>query len=295
MANSALGPIRAVTTTAPDLEAVEAAYARYLGYRVIARGRVAEATAIGWGAPRVAGAGFLVMAPESGEEVYLRFVQQASVPGFRPLTSFGWNATEILVQDVEALAARLAGSPFRLIGGPKPLDNLPDIHAMQVIGPADEILYLTWKKPVTLEIPVAKSFVDYCFITVGGGPDMEALRGFYRTAFGNDSTPPRAFHIGVISDANHLPPETTYPLSLVMLSADRKIELDGYPPQMGARPKTPGFLPPGMAIVTFEHGKLDTAPQGVGPITEAAFPPFPDHRTLTVAGAAGELIELVEV
>jgi hypothetical protein len=290
-----LGLIRAVTTTAPDLHAVEDAYRQYLGYRVVARGQIDTPTALGWGAPAVEGADYLAMMPASGEEVYLRFVAQKPVDGFKPLTTFGWNATEILVQDVEALAAKLSGSAFAIIGEPKPLDNLPDIHAMQVMGPADEILYLTWKKPVTPDIPVARSFVDYCFITVGGGPDMESLRNFYRTAFGNESTTPRAFHIGVLTAANQLPPDTTYPLSLVALRADRKIELDQYPPSFGPRPKSQGGLPPGMAIVTFEAGKLpDGVPGAVGPATPSRLPPFRDHRTLTVAGAAGELIELVE-
>jgi catechol 2,3-dioxygenase-like lactoylglutathione lyase family enzyme len=291
-----LGKIRAVTTTAPDLKAIEAAYTEYLGYRVVARGRITEATAKGWGAPAVAGAGFLVMMPASGAEVYLRFVEQAPVPGFRPATSFGWNATEILVQDVEALAKRLRDSPFKIVGEPHPLDNLPDIHAMQVTGPAGELLYLTWKKPVTPDIPLARSFVDYCFIAVLGGPDMEAMRGFYRSTFGNDSTPPRAFHINVITDAGNLPPDTTYPLSLVPLQADSKLELDQYPPSARPRARPAGLLPPGMSIVTFEHGKLGAPfPTAVGPITPASVPPFPDHRTLTVTGAAGELIELVEV
>jgi hypothetical protein len=291
-----LGQIRAVTTTAPDLKAIEAAYTEYLGYRVVAHGQVAKATAAGWGAPAVAGAGYLVLAPESGAEVYLRFVEQKPVPGFRPAASFGWNATEILIQDVEALARRLRGSAFKIVGEPHPLDNLPDIHAMQVTGPAGELLYLTWKKPVTPDIPLARSFVDYCFIAVLGGPDMEAMRGFYRSTFGNDSTPPRAFHINVITDVANLPPDTTYPLSLVLLHADSKLELDQYPPAAGPRPRTPGFLPPGMSIVTFEYGKLGAPfPTAVGPITPASFPPFPDHRTQTLTGAAGELIELVEV
>jgi hypothetical protein len=291
-----LGPIRAVTTTAPDLQAIENAYTHFLGYRVVARGQIAKTTAEGWGAPAVAGNGYLVMMPASGAEVYLRFVEQKPVAGFKAVTSFGWNATEILVQDVEALAKRLANSPFRVIGEPKPLDNLPDIHAMQVEGPAGEILYLTWKKPVTPDIALAKSFVDYCFIAVLGGPEMEAMRNFYRSTFGNDSTPGRAFHIGVITAANHLPPETTYLLSLVSLRADSKIELDQYPPVAAARPRPSGGLPPGMSIVTFEYGRLDaTLPSAVGAITPAQFPPFRDHRTMTIAGAAGELIELVEI
>jgi hypothetical protein len=291
-----LGPIRAVTTTANNLDAVIDAYTLYLGYKVVEKGVVAPATAAGWGAPTVAGKPLVVMMPESGAGVYLRFVEQAAPAGFEALTSWGWNATEILVQDVEALAARLAHSPFRMIGQPKPLDGLPDIHAMQVIGPAGEALYLTWKKPVTPEVPVAQSFVDYCFIAVAGGPDIAAMRAFYQSRFGNESGLPRPVHIGVLSDANHLPAETTHPLSTVALGGASKIELDQYPPGTGARPRIAGGLPPGMALVTFEHGRFDGADLSpVGGIHEAMLPPYRDHQSITVAGAAGELIELIEV
>src|SRR5215213_2075840 len=89
-----LGQIRAVTTTAHDLAPVEAAYTRYLGYRVVERGRVPAETARAWGAPAVAGKGLLVMAPEAGEPTLLRFVEQEMPAGFKPMTSFGWNSTE---------------------------------------------------------------------------------------------------------------------------------------------------------------------------------------------------------
>jgi hypothetical protein len=50
-----------------------------------------------------------------------------------------------------------------------------------------------------------------------------------------------------------------------------------------------------MAIVTFEHGRFDGVPLApIGGIHPSVLPPFPDHRSMTVAGAAGELIELVE-
>ena len=290
-----LGPIRAVTTTANDLNAIIADYSHYLGYRVVKRGAISMDTATGWGAPAVAGKPFVVMMPESGVGVYLRFVEQRAPAGFQPMTSWGWNATEILIQDVEALATRLASSPFRIIGPPKALDGLPDIHAMQVIGPANEALYLTWKRPVTPDVLVAHSFVDYCFIAVAGGPDIEAMRDFYRTTFGNDSGAARAVHIGVLSDANHLPPETTHPLSTVTLGEGSKIELDQYPPGTGPRAVAQGDLPPGMSIVTFEHGRFDGVPlKPIGGIHPATLPPYPEHRSMTIRGAAGELIELIE-
>ena len=41
------------------------------------------------------------------------------------------------------MAAELASSPFRIIGGPADLSFSDQIRAMQVVGPAREVLYLT--------------------------------------------------------------------------------------------------------------------------------------------------------
>jgi catechol 2,3-dioxygenase-like lactoylglutathione lyase family enzyme len=298
MTGSILGPIRAVTTTAADLDAVEDAYARHLGYRVRARGVVAESTAIGWGAPAVAGKPLLVMAPQSGNPTVLRFVEQALPEGYRPCVTYGWNATEIVVQDTDALEAALKGSPFDIRFPPKPLDGLPDIRAMQGIGPAGELLYLTWiQKPIPgHDLPVAASFVDQCFIAVAGGPDMEAMRGFYRDVFGAQPGGVGHPRIGVISSAYGLSPETTFPLATVPLGGGSLIELDEYPPLATERPRPEGGLPAGMAIVTFECPDLArVAGRLIAPPAPAGLPPYEGRPTATLVGAAGELIELIEV
>lgn len=292
-----LGRICAVTTTASDLEAVEEAYARYLGYRAVERGTVAEATAAGWGAPSVAGKPLLVMMPESGEPTYLRFVQQEMPPGYKPLTTFGWNSTEIVVQNTDELEQRLKGSPFRIEFPPRPLDGLPDIRAMQGTGPAGEMLYLTWiQRPIPgHHLPVAKSFVDRCFIAVLGGPDMEAMRRFYRETFGNQPGEIAHPRIHALSAANGLPPETTHPLATVPLSGETLIEIDEYPKTATIRPRPAGGLPAGMAIVTFEYADIGgLAQRFIAPPAPSPLPPYKDHRTATLVGVAGELIELVE-
>jgi hypothetical protein len=293
-----LGPIRAVTTTASDLAAVEKAYVKELGYRVVEHAAVTETTAASWGAPAVAGRNMLVMMPESGEPTYLRFVQQDLPAGYKPLTTYGWNSTEIVVQNSDELYEKLKGTAFNITFEPHDLDGLPDIRAMQGYGPAGEMLYLTWiKRPVPgYDLPVAKSFVDRCFITVLGGPDMEAMRSFYRDVFGNESREPRETMALVVSAANGLPPTWKHPLSSLSLGGGSLIEIDEYPKVSTARPRKPGELPPGMAIVTFEYGNLDPlAARFITPPHASPIPPFADHRTATMIGAAGELIELVEV
>jgi hypothetical protein len=294
-----LGRIRAVTTTAHDLAAVEAAYSRHLGYRVVHRGRVPSATARSWGAPAVAGTGLLEMAPAAGEPTLLRFVEQAPPTGFKPMTTFGWNSTEIIVQDPDALEKRLETSPFRIVGPPKFLSGSAEIRAMQAIGPANEMLYLTAVvKPLPPErdMPRAEAFVGRCFIAVLGGPDIPTMNAFYTETFGRSASPPFNSPITALSRQNGLALDTRYDLAVVQLGGGTKLELDGYPRRAGPRPRPPGGLPPGMAIVSFESravdrlaGKMAAAPQ------PSELPgPFHGRRTGVITGAAGELIELID-
>jgi len=293
-----LKQIRAVTTTAADLKAVEDAYSRYLGYRTVQRGKVSHITAKGWGAPAVAGKNLLVMMPESGEQTYLRFVEQTLPAGFKPFTTYGWNATEIAVQDTDALIAGLQGSPFTVLFPPRDLSPGGDIRAAQVLGPAGEVLYLTTVGHETpgRDLHTAKSFVDRCFIAVAGGPDLEAMRSFYRDNFNSRPGPTLQSMLRVLSSANALPIETKYPICTIPLGGGTLIELDGYPDITKARARPPGGLPPGMAIVTFEHPRFESfAVKPFAPPHDCELPPYRDHKTVTVVGAAGELIELIEV
>ena len=77
------------------------------------------------------------------DDVHIRAIETAGVPGYRPLTTYGWNACEIIVDDVYAIAKRLTRSPFKILAGPTSLQFMPSIHAMQLAGPAGECLYLT--------------------------------------------------------------------------------------------------------------------------------------------------------
>ena len=96
------------------------------------------------------------------------------------------NAAELIVRDVDALADRLAASPFEVIGEPQDLSFSDDIRAMQILGPGRELLYLTqFKRPVPgLDVPTPRCDVDRTFIVILGGPSMEALQAFYADRFG---------------------------------------------------------------------------------------------------------------
>lgn len=288
-----LKSILIVTISVLNLGGVENAYREHLDYETVDRGIVSMKLGGVWDAEAMTDRNYLLMRPESEAPVYIRFIENDEVAGYTPMATNGWNATELLVEDPDALAAKLDDSPFAIIGPPKDLWDAPNApRALQTLGPGNEVLYLTRNGNFA-----TKSFVDRVFIMVVGGPSMDALSGFYRDKLGLEVGEAAPFPISVISNAQGRPAGTTYPLAVATVSKDFLIELDEYPADTPARPVTDRHLPPGTAMVTFEFaGELDdldvewrSKPRAI-----AAFPY--DGRDVGVTiGAAGEWIELVEV
>lgn len=262
-----------VVYTVADLASIEAAYTRWLGYQVIEQGHVPATLARAWEAPAIAGRAQLLLAPAAGEQVVLRFIEEPLAAGWRALTTFGWNVSEIVVEDVDALAASFTGSPFRIIGPPASLTRFPMIRAMQVIGPAGECLYFTQVGEGSgLELARAQAPVGRVFIVVAGGPDVRSMFSAY-AGFANSIDPPVRTAVKVISQALGLPDDTLHAHGLVKLGHGSLIELDEYPPLARVREVPAGALPPGMAVVSFA---VDGA-----------------HGSALRRGAAGERIHLV--
>jgi hypothetical protein len=276
---------------------MEQAYSGWLGYTAAGHGKVDKELAAVWAAPAMAGRPYVLMQPESKEKIYLRFVQVAPAPGYVPMKTFGWNAIEMLVQDPDALATRLAkpGSPFQIIGQPRPLGPNSPIRAMQAVGPAKEVLYLTRVPPGAEGRAGARTFVDRPFIMIVGGPQLDSLRDFYGTHFGAAIGATAQARMTVLNKAHGFDIETTHPLAVARLSPQYSIEMDGYPKTATERPTRAGELPPAIASVSFEVDSLDAVKAPLlAPARAIASQPYAGRRVGMLRGAAGELIELVE-
>ncbi|MBT78412.1 MAG: hypothetical protein CL798_09515, partial [Chromatiales bacterium] len=133
-----------VTISVLNLTSVEDAYHDHLGYTAVDQGELSAAVTKTWNTENMTGSKYLVMQPSSNEKVYLRFVENPTTADHTAMTTHGWNSTELLVKDPDTLAEQLADTPFTLIGPPKDLWPTPNApRAMQVLGPANEVLYLT--------------------------------------------------------------------------------------------------------------------------------------------------------
>jgi hypothetical protein len=276
-----LGAIRAVTLTATDLAGIEAAWTKFMGYKVVSRGAIAADTAESWGAPALRGKRYVILGPASGEPTYLRYVEQATPADYSAKGTYGWNATEITVQNNDELYEKLKGSPFKVARPPAMIPTYPYLKAMPATGPAGERLLLTWIMEKRPDLAAAQSFVGKTFITVQASPDLPGSIEYFRTTFGNTSSPIRK-----------LP---TLQLSVVTLKEGAKIEIDQHEPGGRPRPRVPGGLPPGLALVTFDCSSFDKmAGKFLKPPKKNVLEPHVGRRSGTMTGMAGELIELLE-
>ena len=287
-----------VTMLVTNLNAVEEAYDSYLGYQVVEEGQIDRSLGSVWGARGMNKHPYMIMQPKSGAEVYLRFIEDKSMTNYRPMGTHGWNSTEILVEDPDALAVQLSNSSFNIIGQPYDLYPTPDApRAMQVLGPSNEIIYLTRIIPggSGFNLGSAQSYVDRVFIMVVGGPSMKALQDFYSQKLNMPVTEASDWTIGVISRLNNLPEDTVYPLALVSFEQDFLIELDEYPSVVVARKRAVNHLPSSTSVVSFIVDSLDSfdLKWRRPPRTIQDFP-YNGRKVGVTIGPAGEWIELIE-
>ena len=179
------GPLVHATLIVADAAPCIAAYGG-LGLRAIAGGTVGTGQAAAWGQPQLAGGAVTWLAPRSPASFAAApLLRLITVPGTLPRPtrfSQGWLALEILVRDVDALAPRVAAAGFEIVGPPADLDVSPAIRAMQAIGPAGELLYLTQVKspvppfviPLSADLPVGID-IGPLFIAVLSTPSREAV------------------------------------------------------------------------------------------------------------------------
>lgn len=309
-----LESILMVTMLVTNLSVTEQAYDDYLGYDTVAEGNVNENLASIWDAEGMIDHPYIIMKPESGEDVYLRFIEDKEQTNYKPVGTHGWNSTEILVEDPDKLADELEDSPFEIIGMPYdlyPTENAP--RAMQVLGPSDEMIYLTRIIPdgSGYNLGSAKSYVDRVFIMVVGGPSMEDLQNYYRDTFDMPVSEASDWTIGVISRLNNLPEDTVYPLAIAEFEKDFLIELDEYPTDscqffffslikfckdaIVPREIAEGHLPPSTSVVSFYVDSMDEIDVNwrEEPTSIDAFP-YNGRKVGVTVGVAGEWIELVE-
>jgi hypothetical protein len=293
-----LKEIAIVTITVTNLAQVETAWKEHFAYTVADRGTVSEELSEFWAAPAMAEHDYIIMQPKNRTSNYIRFVEDQSIVDYTPMTSHGWNATELLVTDPDAIAARMSqeDSLFAVLGAPKDLWPAPDApRAMQALGPGGELLYLTrnLQAAAALGLDDSMPLIERPFIMVLGGPSMSELTEFYGGTLELMVEPPSFFKITTISKANNLDIETVYPLSIVYTAPGYMIELDELPASIPPRTVVEGHLPPGVAIVGFNSTGIDEVVEWVSQPRKLEAFPYEGQSAGIIRGPAGELIEII--
>ncbi len=292
------GTILGGLSTLPNLDAGLRAYHQVLGLDLVETGEIGAALAASWGCPANAGARYAALRPASGEPCWLRLVEQRGQPDFVPTTSYGWAAFELTVQDVWQWPEALPAELFTIVGPPKVLENLePAFIPMQALGPGGEMVYLNQvlRDMPDTDLPRARSPVDRIFIVVLAARDREASIAWYRDALGLERGSDYTLPYSMINNAFGLPADTLTTITVVGHGRMPIVEVDDYPEATTERPRHPGMLPPGNALVSL--GVDDLARCDVRWITPPALHEgaiYEGRRAGTTQGPAGELVELIE-
>ncbi|MFM8342932.1 MAG: hypothetical protein ACKOB5_00205 [Betaproteobacteria bacterium] len=262
------GPIRHATLIVADFAPLVAAYA-HLGLVPSDEARIDANRAAAWGPAAVAltGCRDLWLGP-AGEPALLHLIERPGTAARPTRREHGWLALEILVRDVDAIAARLAaagGGGFELIGPAADLDVSPAIRAMQLVGPSGEMLYLTQVKapvppfviPLSSTLPLERD-LGALFIAVLSTPSREATLAAC-TTLGAGTVLRFDTRITVLNRALGRPLDTRWPVATVQWAGQSLFEIDEVVAGE-VRPATcaPGAgLPAGLAWVTIQGSDAD--------------------------------------
>ncbi len=301
-AKTNLQRIKIATVGAINTSATTKLYEQWLDYQQVESGLVSNAMAKNWGTPAMVGKPWTLLQGKSGDDVYLRVIEVDWVDrNYKAMTTHGWNAIEMIVENPDRLYNTLLNSPFQHIGGPANLGgSFETIRAVQFKGPSEEIFYFTTdtaEDKSNSPLMSARTNIDRPFIMVVAGADARKIMDFYTNNLDAVESFYSAIPINVVSTAQNLPASHPFPLGLVRLGQfSNSIEIDGYPNTSSSRPTAQGQLPPGVSITTFSVRNLDdinsdlfvSAPK----ILEGKA--YNGNRVATIIGPAGEFIELIE-
>ena len=294
-----LKDIEMVTHCVNDLAAEVAAWTTQLDYQIFDQGSLDTTLCTAWNTQTDLNLPYVILGPASGAAVYIRLIEAENRTGYWPPVTWGWNVTEILVEDPDALALQFENSPFQRTGGPGDLYSSPKApRAIQTSGPAGTTLYFTRIQPGGSRYGLhgAKSRVDRVFNVIVGGPSMDALRDFYGNTLGQRVSDPIPFVMTMAAEATGAPPDTLFPIAVATIRPRNCIiELDEYPSTTAARPCGEGQLPGGISMVSFKVESLDACPAAFRTQPERIYSaPYNGRRVTVIEGPAGEWLELIE-
>ncbi|PPR78685.1 MAG: hypothetical protein CFH01_00840 [Alphaproteobacteria bacterium MarineAlpha2_Bin1] len=294
-----LGEILGATVMTPNIEETIKPYIEIFEYHLISDNVISNQLSNLWNAKAHFRAESKIIAPKNKSYPWIRFICAPEVANYKAMTSYGWHSLEINVQNVDQIPNKLTNSNFKIIGEPHQLGMSKSIRAMQVIGYAKEVIYLTEipNDDSVPHLPVAENFVDKIFIVPLGTSNMDETRAWYINNFPNinKGIEARGIKMALISDALGIDPNTKCSICTIRLPNKSSIEIDDYPNAAVEREFLRENLPPGISIVSFEIDSLDKVKVPfMSEISLIEESPYENSRVGVIRGSASEIIELIE-
>lgn len=270
------------TLIAPDLQQVCDAYVAQLALQLQERGTLQADDAAALDLEDLIGAPLAWLANSAGEPV-LRVIEDARAVVAEPMFRHGWLSLEVLVGDIDSLAAGLQ-APFKVLGPAANLELSDAIRAAQVLGPCGELLYLTQiKAPVPpFDLPMTDATVASTFIGVMTTPDRDASQRAWSALLGAKGW---AFdtRITVLNRAYGKALDGRYPVAVVPMPGQCMVEIDQVDLPASSKLRHAGQYSLGLRLPAVDAAVL----------AEAGWVVMEAGERRSLRGPAGEHVELL--
>jgi hypothetical protein len=150
---------------------------------------------------------------------------QGEVP--TPFAVPGWSAMEVLVKDLDALFEQLPAA-FTVLNPPAALSFSDQIRAMQVAGPAGELIYFTEVSGEVpgFALPKPTHQVNQCFVMINAVTNIQQSIAFYAGLLQCEAPSPMPARVSILSRTNGLDEEHRHDIAPIALGPGQLFELD---------------------------------------------------------------------
>lgn len=294
MSDPFLGPIVGATLLTNNIKFASESYQASMGYTLVRDDLVSQALCDLWHTPNLLNNPMHILAAANGH-AWLRIVEDSNCGSAIPLKTQGWMALEVNVADVDLIRNEIDCDVFKIIGEPAYLQISDAIKAMQVIGPCNEVSYVTQvdKAVPPFHLPMTQSRTGSLFIPVLCTQNRDTSLAFYE-ALNQHSGLKFDTKVTVLNNAWGKDIEHQYPVATLQLAGDCLFEIDQVP---DAQPNivNSGSLPSGIAMITCVVEDIEAAAKQLNTtVSHTNDHYYPGQKVILTQGPSGELLELVE-
>lgn len=289
-----LGPIIGATLLHRNIEQVITSYKQSLGYTIVDENTVTQSMVQLWDAPKLLGNKVVILSAANGQG-WLRIIEDLDALPAKPLKAYGWMALETSVNCVDTINHKLKGGNFNVIGKPAFLQVSDAIKAMQVIGPAGEVSYLTQinRDVPPFELPITTYETAGLFIPVLCTPDRDKSLAFYQQLNDADVGLKFATKVTVLNNAWKKDIEHQYDVATLQLDGKCLFEIDEVH-QAAPITNNTDSLPSGISMVSCKVKNI----KKIAKIFNVEIYNIEDRyyegcSAILLKGPCGELIELI--